>query len=290
MNKDKKNYIYFIIKKVSNKIFIKIIFALSFILLIIFIYLSEIFPKNVKLESHPYRILLYTCCNILYSHYIPIFCSLALRADKLKILDIEIGIAQKKLTYKEEKALNYLRKKYSYSKILIKYNFFIQNETGSYYDGNKVGVNSVRFISQPKIKNKYVYITDVDMLIFVENFYLYLIDDMYRRNSTYSNIVRPNTHRLTGLHFIEYDSFYPIPKQQLYNINDEMLLYNIVESKGIKIDYKTEYRPQFGIHASPSRDHVGSLGYIGWGADIYKFHWINYTKSYDFGYIYPLFR
>ena len=213
---------------------------------------------------------------------------MALRADKLKRLDIEIGVNVNKLTDNEEKALDYLRKKYSYSKILIKYNFFIKNKTGAYYNDHRVRINSVRFISQPIIKNKYVYITDVDMFIFVENFYLNLIDDMNKRKSCYSNIVRPKTHQLTGLHFIEYDQYYPIPILKNYNINDEILLYNIMQSKKLNIDYKTEYRPQFGIHVSPSRKRVSSIGYIGWGAENYKFNWINYCKSNEYKYIYPL--
>jgi hypothetical protein len=63
---------------------------------------------------------------------------------------------------------------------------------------------------------------------------------------------------------------------------DEVLLYNILKSKKINIDHKTQYRPQFGIHASPSRIHISSVGYIGWGAENYKFHWINYYKSEEF--------
>ena len=263
--------------------FIKILFFIFLVL----IYYKQ-YPKLLNLESNGSRVLLYTCCDKLYSHYIPIFCILALRADKLKKIDIEIGVTLNKLTNNEEKALNYLRKKYYYSKIVIKYNFFVQNETGYYYNGIKVNPNSVRFISQPEIKNEFVYITDVDMFIFVDNFYLHLIDDMYRRKSCYSNIVRENTTQLTGLHFIKYDAYYPIPKQENYDINDEILLFNIVKSKGIKIDYKTEYRPQFGIHASPLREYVSSLGHIGWGAENYKFHWMNYSNSDEFKYIYPL--
>jgi len=148
--------------------------------------------------------------------------------------------------------------------------------------------NSIRFIAQPTIKNKYIYITDIDILIFVDNFYLNLIDDMIRKRNNYSNLVRKRSHRLTGLHFSEYDSYYPIPKQRQYNIVDEVLLYNIVKSKGIKIDYNTQYRPVFGIHASPSRPHVSSLGFLGWNAENFKFNWINYCKSDDFKYIYPL--
>ena len=105
-------------------------------------------------------------------------------------------------------AINYLRKKYNNSKIIINYKAFIKNKTGFYYNDTKIQYpNSIRFISQPTIKNKYVYITDIDIFIFVDNFYLKLIDDMNKRKSPYSNVVRPNTTRLTGLHFIEYDAY-----------------------------------------------------------------------------------
>ena len=111
---------------------------------------------------------------------------------------------------------------------------------------------------------------------------------MVKRNNKYSNMVRPHSHKLTGLHFSEYDAYYPVPKQKNYYIIDENLLYNIVKSKGIKIDHKTQYRPVFGIHASPSRPHISSVGFLGWGAENFKFNWINYCKSKDFKYIYPL--
>lgn len=282
MKKEILNNLFYLIIKFK---FLLIIF---FLLIINNIYFFKFFHKLLNLNSNQDRILLYTCCDDIYSHYIPIFCNLALHSDKLKKLDIEIGVSVNKLSDNEEKALDYLRKKYSYSKIIIKYNFFIKNNTGFYYNNIKIKPNSVRFISQPLIHNKYVYITDIDIFIFIDNFYLYLIDDMKRRKSCYSNIVRPKTHHLTGLHFIEYDAYYPIPMQKKYNINDEVLLFNILKSKGIKIDYKTNYRPQFGIHVSPSRSHVSSIGHIGWGAENYKFNWINYCKSKEFRYIYPL--
>jgi hypothetical protein len=109
--------------------------------------------NNITKED---RILVYTCCDELYSHYIPIFCSTLLRSDKLKIIDIEIGVNINKLTNKEEKAIDHLREKYYYSKIKIKYNYFVKNKTGTYYNYIKIQSNSVRFISEPVIKkNRY---------------------------------------------------------------------------------------------------------------------------------------
>ena len=209
-----------------------------------------------------------------------------MRADKLKKIDIEIGINLNRLTNKEEKALDYLRKAYPNSKIKIDYNLFEKNETGIYYKNYKVQPNSVRFISQPKIKDKYVYITDIDILIFVENFYLELIDDMKRRNNCYSNILRKNKIQLTGLHFTEYDCYYPIMSINNTDINDEKLLYNIMKSKNIKIDEVNQYRPVFGIHMSPNRPYISSNEpIIGWLADNYKTKWIEYIKSKDFKFI-----
>ena len=126
------------------------------------------------------------------------------------------------------------------------------------------------------------------MFILVDNFYLHLLDDMNRRNNNYSNIVRSNSEKLTGLHFTEYEAYYPIPKLKNYSIYDENLLFNIVKSKLKKIDYNNKYRPNFGIHASPNRPNVNSDINVGWLAELHKFSWINYIKSKDFKFIYPL--
>lgn len=231
------------------------------------------------------RITIYTCCDEFYSHYIPIFLNTMLRADKLKKLDFEIGVNLSELNYNEQKAIDYLKKKYKYSNILIKYNFFIKNSTGTYYNNKKVQTWSIRFISQPSIKNKYVYITDIDIVTLVNNFYLFLINDMIKRNSSYSNIVRKNFYpkRLTGLHFCEYKKLYPIPPQTNYEIDDEVLLYNIVKSKGIEIDESTIFRPLFGIHISPHTPDGKKFG-----GKKYISNWIEYCKSSDFKFIYPL--
>ena len=131
---------------------------------------------------------------------------------------------------------------------------------------------------------RYVYISDIDIITLVDNFYLFLINDMIKRNSSYSNIVRPNYNpkRLTGLHFFEYKKHYPLPQLKEYNINDEELLYNLVKAKGIRIDYNTTYRPLFGIHISPHSPDGRRFG----GEGLTK-NWINYCSSDDFKFIYP---
>lgn len=108
---------------------------------------------------------------------------------------------------------------------------------------------------------------------------------MIKRNSCYSNMVRKNYNpkHLTGLHFFEYDKHYPIPPQKNYNINDEELLFNIVQSKGIKIDYNTTFRPLYGIHISPHSPDGKKFG----GKPFIQY-WIEYINSKEFKYIYPL--
>ena len=283
-------------KEQSKKLYLYKIFYLAIFVFLLFILNETSKSKQMKgkykvsSKYEDFRVLVYGCSDELYSHYLPIFINTILQADKLKLIDIEICTNLDKFSEDEEKAIDYLRKNYHYSKIKINYNAFIKNQTGIFYDNIKLkDINSVRFVSQPKIKNKYVYFSDTDIFVFVDNFYLELIDDMNRRKIPYSNIVRPNNKCLSGLHFIEYDSYYPITFQKNFNLYyDEELLYNIIKEKGIKIDYNIKYRPVFGIHASPNRPNVFAPDFPDWGAANYKFNWMNYCKTSDFKFIYPL--
>jgi len=58
---------------------------------------------------------------------------------------------------------------------------------------------------------------------------------MKKYKSSFSNRVRPETTRLTGLHFTKTSEYYPIPIDILCNQdylgNDEMLLYKLVSYK-----------------------------------------------------------
>ena len=61
---------------------------------------------NKSKSNNNFRVLVYTCCDEKYSHYIPIFCNTLLQADKLKLIDIEIGTNLNKLSDNEEKAID----------------------------------------------------------------------------------------------------------------------------------------------------------------------------------------
>jgi len=215
-----------------------------------------------------YRVLVYTCTDKKYSHFIPLF-ALALLETNDNI-DIEVCIPMKKLSDKEEEALSYLRKKFPSSKIIIDYEAFIMNKKIAIFNNTKFRINSIRFIIEPKLKNKYTYICDVDIINLERNFYLKHIQMMKKTGLVYSNIVRKNdkTH-LSGLHFVQTDHYFPVDFRFLKTvntlINDEALLLLITKNK-TKIDYKLTYRPVHGIHMSLNRPNpIGKNGLGGWG-------------------------
>lgn len=120
-------------------------------------------------------------------------------------------------------------------------------------------VNSYRFIMEPKTKADYTYIGDVDIMI-LENIYD-VHKPVFEAGHPYSNIIRKNTQRLTGLHFVKNDAYYPLPEvNDLVSTisNDEAILYAIAKRKGILIESDINEalgvkRPLHGIHMSLNR-------------------------------------
>lgn len=143
-------------------------------------------------------------------------------------------------------------------------------------DAPRVAIdNTYRFVLEPQCKADFVYIGDVDIMI---------VEDVWEKHKTifekglpYSNIVRPNSIRLSGLHFTRYDALYPLPRFDdilEQHENDEEVLYQIVKRQGHlarqpEIDAVGIGRPQHGIHMSlnriPFSDAVAKLQWgIGW--------------------------
>lgn len=121
--------------------------------------------------------------------------------------------------------------------------------------------NSYRFLLEPQLKAKYVYIGDIDIIltrnVFEEN-KGFLENDM-----NYHNIIRENSSlpRLTGLHLAKYDHMYPLHHDlaKYYRQNDEHILYKNYQLKG-KLHNKKEQqmshdigRPLCGVHMSLNR-------------------------------------
>ena len=125
---------------------------------------------------------------------------------------------------------------------------------------NKHIKNTYRFFEIPKIKAKYTYIVDVDIM-FMEN-----VLDKYETNwpdkLIYNNIIRyENVDRLTGVHMVITDKYYKKKfifcqkKYYLknYNENDEVVLCKMCKEIHGLPDFNHRYRPILGIHFSPNR-------------------------------------
>jgi hypothetical protein len=134
--------------------------------------------------------------------------------------------------------------------------------------------NTYRFVVPPESKADFVYIGDVDIMI---------VDDVwikhkrvFERGLPYSNRVRHNTTKLTGLHFTRYDTYYPLPEiRDIANEfkNDEEVLYQIVKRSG-QLDRQAEIdavgvgRPVHGIHMSLNRIPFSDPSIrVDWGID-----------------------
>jgi len=115
--------------------------------------------------------------------------------------------------------------------------------------------NSYRFIINPITKCAYTYIGDIDIAV-LENVWQ-AHRHILSNNKTYSNMIRPGTKMLTGLHLTISASQYPLPEiDDLIEVtySDEELLYAIVERQGrLQEEDNHPYRPTLGIHISLNR-------------------------------------
>lgn len=113
--------------------------------------------------------------------------------------------------------------------------------------------NSVRFVIEPTLKARYVYIGDVDIFL-MEDVLSYWLSFMERHQSDFGNVLR-NPNQLTGLHFIPYDKMYPvvIPKgTDLLRTLDEVLLCRILREKNLRfpVNATLAERKVHGMHIS----------------------------------------
>lgn len=139
--------------------------------------------------------------------------------------------------------------------------------------------HTVRFIETPEERRRYTYITDIDIFLSVDGFARLHLEHMARTGLPYSNMVRPGTTRLTGLHFTETDATFPPPDLTDINLaqrNDEEVLYEVMTRRGWRVP-TDQYRPVHGVHFSLNRaDPLGKDGSgIGWTN---KAQWQNFKQ------------
>jgi len=125
-------------------------------------------------------------------------------------------------------------------------------------DGERVAAPTVRFVTEPATPAAFVYLCDVDLLVLERGIASAHRRNMRRTGAPYSNIVRPGTRRLTGLHFCRREAQFPLPALAGLPLGafdqDEVVLYEVVRRKGIEIyDDPRRFRPVPGIHLSPNR-------------------------------------
>lgn len=165
--------------------------------------------------------------------------------------------------------------------------------------------NTVRFVEKPITKCAYIYIGDIDLLVFddVLKVHLTLIES---HALPFSNILRQEhalseTPRLSGLHFCKYDLYYPLPDiddLDLAKANDEYVLYEIMKRHGFMVSGDFQMRPECGIHMSLNRDPLGRStgstarnfsvqGGHGWGGDRYHSCFLVQIAEVDFCLLLP---
>ena len=237
------------------------------------------------------RITAFINADGIYCSFIPLFCASILYCDKRNRTDIEIVTDLSAFPENIEKSLKFLRTIFIYSKIKIRYNMYKTGKKTTFLNNKKITRESIRWLIEPEIKNEYIFIGDIDIIYLKENYYDNYLMDMFNRTSCYSNIVRNNSHNMGGVHFSKYYCLYPILLSKDVNLMmyNEELLFTRLKELHVEIDFKTTYRPIFGVHMSVNRKFVEDKeNNITWEAAGKKYLWKKFTNTEIYKYIYPL--
>src|SRR5699024_7563425 len=205
-----------------------------------------------------------------YTRYIPYYIYSVLKSYP----DYYVKVyAKDPLTSEEKKCLTLLKKQLS-SNFEVTEGYlkeYLNEESSSQMVG---GIETTFRLLLPyeELKEfKYVYIGDVDFLIIREIPSLLEVhqNHVQKIGVPYSNAIRPNSKRLTGLHFIKVKEYYanmlPLINQYLENPNllekeckylknDEEFLYQLIE-EGVGFGKMREFhfRPPHGFHVGIGR-------------------------------------
>jgi hypothetical protein len=186
--------------------------------------------------------------GIIYENMIPPYIYFALKNNKNA--HVEVIVEDKDIFYDRYRdELNNITKLYGH-------NFLVRNFSRqiTYHM-----LNTYRFLEVPFIKAKYTYICDVDIMLLEDIVSPYLLN-WPSKSQPYNNIVRKNTEKITGVHFVITDEYYTDAlknnQEVLYNspyMNDEKVLYILCKLTFGEPDYNHSWRPILGIHFSPNR-------------------------------------
>lgn len=201
---------------------------------------------------------IFTCCNGVYKDFIPLFALSNLISSPNHTVEVGVDVDD----VSETKAIQMLMNEYP-GRLTIR--------EVEFEKGKCPGM--IRFITEPLTKSDYVYISDVDIITLDKNITQQHIDNIKLNSLNYSNIVRPKSNRLTGLHFTEFDKYYPINDYSHlshYFPHDENFLYGLMEERHGEPNKEVTWRPVHGIHVSLNRTIDGKPG---WGVKRWMDKW-----------------
>jgi hypothetical protein len=198
-------------------------------------------PKTLFDKTEKSELLIWTTANEKYYEFAILFPLFAAISNPDAV--IEIGVE------------NFDKFKNKYGHLILYYQEHYKNRVlFSEIKQKNIVPNSLRFLIQPNLTAKYIYIGDIDILMTDEILQPHL-KNINDNNLDFSNIKRKGLLNLSGLHFIEYEKMFPIlldSNIDLNRKNDEELLYILMQNKGLKIPCENTdvFRPLMGIHAS----------------------------------------
>lgn len=163
----------------------------------------------------------------------------------------------------------------------------------------------IRFLDEPWLRSDYTYIGDIDIITMDSNIISIHEELMKKQELPYSNIVRPNTERLTGCMFVDHNKYYRKIDTMIHRflrdvesfyhpiLNDEILLYKLVTPRlGLPKHNEEGYRPIHGIHMSLNRpEPLGKDGIPGWSVNKRRLNqYIQFKNSDFYKSLYPYFK
>jgi hypothetical protein len=228
-------------------------------------------------------ILFFTCANVPYEDFIPLYAfSTLCHVEEARL---EFGVEDvAAFSSRHGRAIALIHEVHGNDRVKIR------QVPWSTPTGGGIVPNTVRFINEPESAAQYVYIGDVDIIVLDRDLVAKHLNHMKNMKLPYSNSVRPGTQRMSGLHFAPMDVHYPLPDisdLDVGSMNDERLLYAMVKRKGLPVIDDHWFRPTHGIHISPNRPVLKSVDdkgneTPGWSIESHKKAWLEFSRKSSF--------
>lgn len=184
-------------------------------------------------------VLFYVTANEAYHHYIPSFVISALLSNPDSL--VEVAIDQFDIFKEKYGSIIEFYDRYFPKRVLL-HKLEKSKEVLNLCLGKRHEANTYRFVVPPYLKAKYVYITDIDVII-LKNVKEHFLPKIKYYGLDFFNVKRPQQERLNGqIQFIEYKKMYPPDLKNLKITHednqigrDEHILYCMMKAKNYKI-------------------------------------------------------